>query len=509
MKTTFRFMLVFYLTVGLFAFPSTTLADDDPPDNPLLEESLMMDGAPAVQEDNLQPEGIVPQAANSTTHYKTLTGLDFHPIDSDMTFSSTNGGLYPLALVAGYGYSAAYNLPDGASVTGITFFIIDNDAGTNISLSANRFSPATNEPFPLSSISTSGASTSIQSINLTGGLPFTIYNNTYAYRLRVEFGSTGSSQMVYGARISYTLPSTPPSVYHYVSMAGADFRSSSSNMTYAAMGGTLYATAIDSSYYFYTRLDLPEGAVIDEIRWYVIDNVAEYCNLRLYGHTVAIDIFGIEVSASTLGDDPSSAVRTLIEDVSITVENRNKAYFIGFLPREASSDLRIVGARVRYTLSPTIDPRTNPIKTISGINISPTGSSLTYRALGAKLYALVLSSGRSFQVGLNLPANIHINKITFYFKDNSDQNISFTGRYYFPLTGNYLDPVNGSSSDTSDGIRTVTFSDIGSAMGVFDTYDMVARLRVVLGIEGQNMYLVGAKVEYIYPQVYLPLIEKE
>ena len=46
-------------------------------------------------------------------------------------------------------------------------------------------------------------------------------------------------------------------------------------------------------------------------------------------------------------------------------------------------------------------------------------------------------------------------------------------------------------------------------MGVFDTYDMVARLRVVLGVEGQDMYLVGAKVEYIYPQVYLPLIIRE
>ena len=315
--------------------------------------------------------------------------------------------------------------------------------------------------------------------------------------------------MVYGARISYTIPSTPPSGYQYVTMAGADFRSSSSNMPYAAIGGTLYATAIDSTYYFYTRLDLPEGAVINEVRWFLIDNVAEYCNLRLYGHTVSSDTFGVEAAATTSGDDPSDAVRTLIDDVSITVDNRNMAYFIGFQPYAASAGLRIVGARVRYTLSPTIDPRTNPTKTISGINFYPSGSSLTYRALGAKLYALALSSGRSFQASLNLPTNIHINKITFYFKDNNAANITFTGRYYFPLVGDYHDPVNGSSSDASTSIRTITFSDIGSVMGVFDTYDMVARLRVVLGVEGQDMYLVGAKVEYIYPQTYLPLIRRE
>lgn len=164
---------------------------------------------------------------------------------------------------------------------------------------------------------------------------------------------------------------------------------------------------------------------------------------------------------------------------------------------------------MRYTLSPTIDPHTNPVKTISGIHFYPSGSSLTYRVLGAKLYALALSGGRSFQVSLNLPTDIYINKITFYFIDNSTENISFIGRYYFPITGDYEDPVNGNSSDASANIRTITFSDIGNVMGVFNASNMVARLRVVLGVAGQDMYLVGAKVEYIYPQVYLPLIIRE
>ncbi len=504
MNTTFRIMLTLSLAAGLIAFPSTALADDPPPTG-----FQVVEGVPVGTEGYEQSADGVPLAASSTTYYKTLTGLDFYPTDSDMTYSSTNGGLYALALVPGWGYYAPFTLPNGATVTGITFFVIDNDPGSNILLKAYGYAPAIDNFLNIGENSTSGASASLQSVNLTDGLPFTISNSTYAYRLRVEFGTTGSSQIVYGARISYTIPSTPPSGYQYVTMAGADFRSSSSNMTYAAMGGTLYATALDSSYYFYTRLDLPEGAVINEVRWFVIDNVAEYCNLRLYGHTVSSDTFGAEAAATTSGDDPSTAVRTLTDDVSITFDNRNKAYFISFQPYAASASLRIVGARVRYTLSPTVDPQTNPTKTISGINFYPSGSDLTYRALGAKLYALALSSGRSFQTSLNLPTNVYINKITFYFKDNNAANITFTGRYYFPLTGDYHDPVNGSSSGASASYRTVTFSDIGSTMGVFDSYDMVARLRVVLGVEGQDMYLVGAKVEYIYPQVYLPLIRKE
>ena len=41
-------------------------------------------------------------------------------------------------------------------------------------------------------------------------------------------------------------------------------------------------------------------------------------------------------------------------------------------------------------------------------------------------------------------------------------------------------------------------------MGIIDTYTMVSRLRVVLGVEGQEHLLVGAKVEYSYPTVFSP-----
>lgn len=316
MKTSFRIALTFCLATGLLAFPSQVLADDPPP-----TKSQIIDGVLVEPIGYEQTTDVVPLADSPTIYFKTLTGLDFHPIDSDMLYHSLDGGLYPLApLVPGFGFSAAFTLPNGASVTGITFFAIDNDP-TDISLGVYRYHPAIDDSDTLSTTTTTGAASGIRSFNATGSLPFTINNSTYAYRLRVEFRSPGGTQTLYGARITYTIPSTPPSGYQYVTMAGADFRSSNSNMTYAAIGGTLYATATASSYYFYTRLDLPEGAVINEVRWFLIDNHAEYFNLRLYTHTVSSDTFGIAASASTDGDDPVGAVRTLIDDDSITVDN--------------------------------------------------------------------------------------------------------------------------------------------------------------------------------------------
>ena len=173
----------------------------------------------------------------------------------------------------------------------------------------------------------------------------------------------------------------------------------------------------------------------------------------------------------------------------------------------ASSDLRIVGARLRYTLPVTPDLRAF-VKTFSGVNFYPSGSDLTYKALGAKLYALSLSSGRSFQVSLDLPSGVSIDKITVYFKDNSNQDISFAGRYYFPQTGGYSDPLTGSSTGASTGNRTITYSNLRTVMGIIDTYTMVSRLRVVLGVEGQEHLLVGAKVEYSYPTLFLPFVSR-
>jgi hypothetical protein len=391
-------------------------------------------------------------------------------------------------------------------VTGITFFVVDNSAAEAILLSTSRYNPANAETTNISSTTTSVNSPSIQQVSLTGGFPFTIDNSTYAYRLRVEFGATGEAHTLYGVRVTYNLSSVPPAGDDTISMAGADFRSSSSIMTYAAIGGTLYATAIDSSYYFATRLDLPDGAIIKEIDWYVIDNHADSFNLQLYSHNPAIDSFTIPISVDT-GDLPlSTSVQVVSRVVSIVVDNDTKSYSIGFMPLAASANLRIVGARVRYTPPPA--RQAVQVKTFSGVHFSPSGSSLTYRVQGIKLYALALSSGRSFQVSLNLPDGVRIEKIVIYVKDNSSEDIGLVGRFYTPANGGYSDPLTGSSSGASSAIQSVTFFHISSTMGIMDTSQSIARLRATPGASGTELLLVGARVEYFYPNVYLPAVIK-
>ncbi len=283
MKTTLRFILIVCLAACLFAFPSNTPA--------------------------------------AVTNYLTLTGLDFHPTSSDLKYSSTNGGIYATDLVDGFGFYAAYHLPTGSSVTGIEFFFIDNSGEEDIALAAYRYTPSTNSSYAISSTTTTGASSSMRSISLSSGLPFTISNSINAYRLRVEFNAAAETQKLYGARITYTLPEEPPST-DYVTMAGADLRSSSSNMTYAAMGGTLYATAIESSHYFHKRLDLPQGATITRVDWYVIDNHEELFQSERYiliGRRMIL--LPSKQVLTTSGDDPSPNVRVITETDSITIDN--------------------------------------------------------------------------------------------------------------------------------------------------------------------------------------------
>ena len=158
MKTTFRFTLIICLAASLFAFPLNVLADDSPPANPPSYGIQLVDGVPVAPAGDVLPAGDAPLAVSSDSYYKTLTGLDFHPTHSDMTYSSTNGGLFALALVTSYGYSAAYNLPTGATVTGITFFVVDSNTDTDISLGAYRYNPATGNSQALNTTSTAGSS---------------------------------------------------------------------------------------------------------------------------------------------------------------------------------------------------------------------------------------------------------------------------------------------------------------------------------------------------------------
>ncbi|GEM_PF-5302380 len=441
-------------------------------------------------------------AAAAGSLYLTLTGLDFYPVDSDMTYSENNGGLYAVDLLSGFGFSAAIHLPDGASVTAITFYLLD-DSASDLNLSVTRYDPATGISSVISGLSSSGASASSQELSLTSGLPFTVDNSTYAYRLRVEFTEAGMNlQRLYGARISYTPPATPPAV-DYITLAGTDLRSTSSLMTYTCDGGTLYATTLDPSHSFGARLDLPQDALVDQIDWYVIDNHASYLYLSLVAHYLATNTVTTPASATTDGTTPSEAIQHFSASPAISIDNTIRAYSIRFTPWDASSNLRVVGARVRYHPPQGGTPASGVIS-ISGLHFFPSGSNLTYKAYGSAVYALALASGRTFQASVRLPQGARIDRVTYYYIDNSTQEILFSVRQYTPATPTFATLSSGVSSGAETTLRTRTFDDLGSV----DNAAAITRLLVGTYETGQPHQLVGAQVEYSFLQTYLPLISR-
>jgi hypothetical protein len=475
-------------------FPTSSLADDGSPVRLLPGGYEMMDGLPAA---------LAGPVAPGDTHYLSLTGLDFHPVSSDMTYSEMNGGVYALAVVPGSGFFASYHLPDGSTVTAITFYVYDASTTNNIELGAYAYNPATNNSVTLGAASSTGDSGSMQVIDLSlASGSFTIANGTNAYRLRVGITEAGADlQVVFGARISYSLPLVP-SATDYVTLAGADMRSSSSNMTYTNVGGMVYATAFAASNRFMKRLDLPQGAVIDQVEWFVIDNSdTDYLDLALYAHRLLDNSVTIPADSTTNGATTSEDIQNFTDTPSITIDNALRAYTIAFLPTAATINLFVAGARVRYT-PPETPTFGTQVKSYSGAHFLPSSSSLTYQALDSALYELATASGRSFQLILGLPSTSRIDRVTFFFVDESFADFIFGARLNYPALGGYIPLGSISSSESSTDLRTVTLESLGPV----DTATQVPLLRVLCGEAGEVNLLVGAQVEYSFPTIFLPLV---
>ena len=146
-------------------------------------------------------------SATGATYTQTFAGWEFRPTHSDLTFAPVGAALHALALPAGgQSFKAPLHLPDGASVTAISMFVIDNDPVNNMTLqiAVNNPSVSFGQSFP-ASISTTNTVTSpnIQTVQLLGAPILTIDNSTNAYTFRYPPVITGSTHLLVGVRITY------------------------------------------------------------------------------------------------------------------------------------------------------------------------------------------------------------------------------------------------------------------------------------------------------------------
>lgn len=159
-----------------------------------------------VTSDATQGDIAIPSVATApATSYRTFSGTRFQPTSSALTYSASGGAVYATALPAGgFSFSLDFDLPHGATITEVVFFVIDNDAA-NIGLSLRSYNPQTDVFTTLESATSSGASTTLQTIVIPVDPPVQVDNTTTTYRLRFFPGIASSRHLLRGARIGYTV----------------------------------------------------------------------------------------------------------------------------------------------------------------------------------------------------------------------------------------------------------------------------------------------------------------
>lgn len=151
--------------------------------------------------------GLMAVPTVSGTYYRTYPGLRFLPTSSELTYSSVASGIYATTLASSFSFSLDFDLPIGATLTEIVFFVIDNDA-SNFQLGLLSYNPETGNYLFLENATSTGASSALQIITLPVDPTIKLDTTTTTYRLRVEPGVASNAHLLRGARIGFTMPTT-------------------------------------------------------------------------------------------------------------------------------------------------------------------------------------------------------------------------------------------------------------------------------------------------------------
>jgi hypothetical protein len=141
------------------------------------------------------------------TYYRTFAGTRFQSLSSSLTYAAIGGAMYATDIPPGnFSFTLDFDLPRGAEITEVVFFVRDNHDPNNMSLSLRSYNPATDQVVTLATAFTSGASPALQTIVVPVDPPVQVDQTTRAYRLRVEPTVGSSAHLLYGARVGYTVP---------------------------------------------------------------------------------------------------------------------------------------------------------------------------------------------------------------------------------------------------------------------------------------------------------------
>ncbi len=161
------------------------------------------------------PQPTVRAAENNAvgpTYYSTYGAYEFLPNDSDLSYEFFGTALYAWDMpLMGMYFFLPVELPNGAQVTQIQFYVIDNSISEYITMEFYRAEPsAGNTGQWLGSVTSFGLLTTslVQTIGINGSPITTIDNSKYSYYLRYPPALEGAAHMITGARIEYQMPTT-------------------------------------------------------------------------------------------------------------------------------------------------------------------------------------------------------------------------------------------------------------------------------------------------------------
>ncbi len=459
----------------------------------------------------------VPQSVSVPLIYKNYAGLSFTPISSEMGFSTFGPMLYATNTTpSGTVFVAPLDLPQGAQVYSVDYYVIDASTTSRIDCMMGSYNPEIDgwSTFAGTSTTAEGASDSIQTLTFTYTTnPFeTIDNAAKFYYLRVDLDEPLNLKLV-GARVGYALPA-PPSGSQSITLGGWAFRPDISTMKYAPVGDRIYLTQNAYSFALTSHLNLPSGAHITGLTYYVIDNSPANnveVNLSAYpaNTTDASQVWLREVSTSPL--PASTSIQPLVVPVDLTVKaGFNYSLLVKF--DAATSALMLVGARLTYTLPANPSPRTTT--SFSGFNFSPYFSTHTFSALGGSLYQTNPSNTYDFSVPLDLPQGAHITRVACFAIDNDgivNHSVTCTLWETRPATSfyDYFHPASSDDYPASTSIRTLEVDTISIKQPeIIDNNLFQYRVMATFKYTADSkVMLVGATVETGY-QVFVPAIRR-
>lgn len=157
-----------------------------------------------------QPAQTNLSAAVGPTYYRTYGAYEFLPDDSDLSYEFFGTALYAWDMpLMGMYFFLPVALPNGAQVTQIEFYVIDNSVSDYITMEFYRAEPgAGNSGQWLGSVTSYGLLTTsaVQTLVISGAPITTIDNSRYSYYLRYPPALEGAAHMVTGARIEFQTP---------------------------------------------------------------------------------------------------------------------------------------------------------------------------------------------------------------------------------------------------------------------------------------------------------------